>query len=241
MSDWTRMPLIGFDTETTGVDVESDRIVSAAVVRWGGGRPTLPHNWRSDVGGYEIPAAATAVHGITTEAARAAGRPAAEVIAEIVGTLRTYVHEGWPLVAMNAQFDFTILERECERYGIPSLWSGSVPCVLDPRVLDKQASPYRKGKRTLTALADFWCVRVTGDAHEAETDARTACAVVHALGRRYRHFARMGLGDLHEYQARWAREQTADFRAYLTRVGADVDDSPFDWPFIPAPRRSEHA
>lgn len=235
MNDWTRKPLIGFDLETTGVDVAVDRIVTAAVVHWGGGRPTVPHNWTSDMGGYEISAEATEIHGITTAAAREAGRPAADVIGEIVETLHAYVNAGIPLVAMNAPFDFTILERECERYGIRSLWSGCVPCVLDPRVLDKHVMPYRKGKRNLMALADFWCVKVTGALHEAETDARAACGVVHAIVRRYPWLARVELGELHEKQARWAREQTADFRAYLARVGGEVDDSPFDWPFVPSP------
>lgn len=30
---WTDGPLLGFDTETTGVDVDHDRIVTAALVR----------------------------------------------------------------------------------------------------------------------------------------------------------------------------------------------------------------
>lgn len=235
MSDWTRKPLIGFDLETTGVDVETDRIVTASAVHWGGGKPTRARNWRSDVGGMEIPDAATALHGITTEEARAEGRPAVEVVAELVEILRAFADKGLPLVAMNASFDFTLLERECQRYGIRSLWDGCVPVVLDPRVLDKHVQPYRKGKRHLEALADFWCVTIHGALHEAETDARTACGVVHAIGRRYPHLAHEDLGELHEMQAGWAREQTADFRAWLARSGGEVDDSPYDWPFIPGP------
>ncbi|UJV42911.1 exonuclease domain-containing protein [Streptomyces sp. AMCC400023] len=238
MSDWTRKPLCGFDTETTGVDVDVDRIITGAVVHWGGGKPTVPHNWTSDMGGYEIPAAATAIHGITTEAARAAGRPAADVIGEIVETLSAYANQGIPLVVMNAPFDFTLLERECERYNIRSLWSRCTPVVLDPRVLDKQVQPYRPGKRHLGALATHWCVKTAGPLHQAETDARTACGVVHAIARRYPYLARVGLAELHERQAVWARAQTADLRGYLAKVGAAVDDSPFDWPLAPRPDRA---
>lgn len=236
MSDWTRKQFAGFDCETTGVDVRRDRIVSACVVRWGGGKPTAPLNYLSDVGGMEIPAAATAIHGIDTEAARSAGRPAADEVAGIVDMLAMYADQGLPLVAMNASYDFSILEAECERYGIRSLWARSTPVVLDPLVLDRRVNKYRRGKRNLPALCTHYAVKVTGPAHDAETDARAACGVVHAIGRRYRALAREGLGELHELQAGWAREQVAELRAYLTRIGETVDDGPYDWPFIPAPR-----
>lgn len=236
MSDWTRKPLVGFDCETTGVRVHQDRIVSACVVRWGGGMPTVTLNYLSDVGGMEIPADAAAIHGIDTEAARAAGRPAAGEVAGIVEMLAMYADQGFPLVAMNASFDFTILEAECERYGVRSLWERSAPRVLDPRVLDKHVMKFRRGPRDLGALATFYCVKVDGRPHEAETDARTACGVVQAIGRRYPWLARADLGELHEKQAVWARDQVADLRMYLARKGEDVDDSPYDWPFIPASR-----
>lgn len=242
MSNWTSKPLVGFDLETTGTSLWADRIVSGCVVRWGGGQPTVPLNWRSDVDGMEIPAAATAIHGITTEAARSAGRPAAAVVEEITAALAGYAAQGFPLVAMNASFDFTILEAECARYGVPSLWGRSTgwgrstPVVLDPLVLDRRVQKYRTGKRNLPALCTHYAVKVTGPAHEAETDARAACGVVHAIGRRYPVLAREDLGELHEQQAGWAREQVAEFRAYLTRIGKAVDEWPYDWPFVPAPR-----
>lgn len=245
MGNWSRGPFAGFDLETTGTSVHEDRIVTGAVVRWGGGQRTVPLTWRSDVGGMEIPAAATAIHGIDTEAARSAGRPAAVVVEEITAALAGYAAQGFPLVAMNASFDFTILEAECARYGVPSLWGRSTgwgrstPVVLDPLVLDRRVKKYRKGKRNLPALCTHYCVKVTGPAHEAETDARAACGVVDAILRRYPFLAREDLGELHELQAGWAREQVADLRAYLARIGETVDDEPYDWPFIPSPRAGD--
>ncbi|MEV6738610.1 exonuclease domain-containing protein [Streptomyces sp. NPDC051104] len=230
---WLDFPLVGFDCETTGVDVRRDRIVSACVVRWGGGQPTEPRNWLSDVGGMEIPAEATAIHGISTERARTEGRPAAEVIREVTESLSAYSMVGLPIVAMNAQFDLTLLERECERYGVKSLWA-STPVVLDPRVLDKHVAKFRKGKRNLGAICSFWGVKLDG-AHNAEVDAKAACGVVWKIARRYPWLTREELGDLHEMQAAWAREQTREFREYLASVGHQVDDDPFDWPLLPAP------
>lgn len=89
---WHTEPLVGFDLETTGVNVETARIVTAAAVdhKPGDSIDTLPDRarlWLSDVGGMRIPAEATAVHGITTEHAHANGRPAAQVADEIADVL----------------------------------------------------------------------------------------------------------------------------------------------------------
>lgn len=238
MTDWTRKPMVGFDFETSGVDVETDRIVTGCVVRWGGGLPTVAWNYLSDLGGAEIPAAATAIHGITTEQAHTEGRPAAEVVEEVTARLAWFANDGFPVVAMNASFDLTLLDREASRYGVRPLFARSAPVVLDPRVLDKQVMPYRRGPRDLTSLAGFWCVKITGAAHEAEADARTACGVVHAIGRRYPHLARQDLGELHEKQVHWARQQNEDLRAYFARTPGKeeraVGMERFDWPLIPA-------
>ncbi|MFJ5038020.1 exonuclease domain-containing protein [Streptomyces parvulus] len=236
---WTRRPLVGLDFETTGTDVETARIVTASVVRWGGGLPTVVGNWTSDLGGAEIPAAATAIHGITTEAARDAGRPAPAVVQEITGALVELTRAGWPVVAMCAQFDLTILDRECARYGVRSLWDQSAPLVLDPRVLDKEVDRYRKGSRRLVDLCRHYVVQMDGSAHNSEVDARAACGVVSAIGRRYPRIGKADIGELHERQVRWARAQDADYRAYVEASGGEVSDAPFDWPLIPAPAAVE--
>lgn len=234
---WTQGPLIGFDLETTSLNVDVDRIVTGSIVRWGGGMRTEARTWRSDLGGAEISADATAIHGITTEAARAAGRPAAEVVAEITEALSAYAVEGWPIVVMNAPFDLTMLERECARYGVRSLWA-STPVILDPRVLDKEVDRYRKGSRKLVDLCHHYRVKLEGAAHNSEFDAKAACGVTWKIGQRYPRLGREDLGELHEMQARWAREQTEDFRAYQRRAFGEADETPFDWPLIPAPREA---
>lgn len=231
---WTRRPLVGFDLETTGLDVENDRIVTGSVVRWGGGLPTDPRTWYSDLGGAEISADATAIHGITTEAARATGRPAAEVVAEIAEALSEYASAGWPIVVMNAPFDLTLLERECARYGVRSVWDAT-PVVLDPWVLDKYLDRYRRGKRTLVDLCHHYGVKLEGGAHNSEVDAKAACAVAWKIGSRYPRIGREDIGELHEMQARWARELRDQYLAWqMEQLGA-CDDAPYEWPFIPAP------
>ena len=64
-STWPLGPLLGFDTETTGVDPSGDRLVTAALV-WraapqaNGVRPQSVTTWLADPG-VEIPEAAAAV------------------------------------------------------------------------------------------------------------------------------------------------------------------------------------
>ncbi|MEH0402936.1 exonuclease domain-containing protein [[Kitasatospora] papulosa] len=238
MNTWHRRPLIGLDLETTGVDPETDRIVTGSVVRFGGGAPTDGQSWLSDAGGVEIPAGATAVHGITTAAARSAGRPAGVVVAGMIDAVVASVADGLPLVAMNATFDLTMLDREARRHGVVPLVDRATPYVLDPKVLDKRADRFRKGGRTLTDLCRHYVVPLDG-AHTSDADAVAACAVTWKLTNRYRWLARMSLAELHSAQVLWAAEQAAELRAYFERTPGKEDwvgGVRLEWPILPAPR-----
>jgi DNA polymerase-3 subunit epsilon len=231
---WTSRPWCGFDLETTGTDLEASRIVTAAVVEYDGGRPARATTWVADPG-VEIPAGATAIHGYTTAAARASGRPAPAVVEEVVTELVAAVRAGYPLVVMNGQFDFTVLDRECARYGLPALFDLVTPYVLDVRVLDKRVDRYRRGGRRLEDLCATYKV-VHGGAHEAAADAVAACDVTAAIVRAYPWLARVPLADLHEQQIRWAADQQAGLREHFattpgkTHLAAGVRE---DWPYVP--------
>lgn len=236
---WHLGRMCGFDTESTGVDVEQDRIVSVCVVQIGGGQPPAPANWIADPG-IEIPEQAARVHGITTERARKEGRPAGEVVEEVVTALAAVVLSGIPVVAMNAPFDFTLLDREARRHGVQPLADivGDDLRVIDPRVLDKQVDTYRPGKRTLTDLCRHYDVKLDG-AHSADADAVAACRVVWRLGNQFPRLAELGLDELHKAQIEWAAAQAASFQAHLRSKGerdAVIDGS---WPLRTAPRGGE--
>jgi DNA polymerase-3 subunit epsilon len=229
---WHLGRLCGFDTESTGVDVETDRIVTACVVQCGGNQPVAAANWLADPG-VDIPEAAANVHGITTERARVEGRPAGEVIEQVVTALTAVVVSGIPIVAMNAPFDFTLLDREARRHGVQPLTDivGDDLRVIDPRVLDKQVDTYRPGKRTLTDLCAHYDVPL-GAAHSADADALAACRVAWRLGSRYPKLAELDLTQLHKLQVEWAAEQAASFQEYLRKKDPDavIDGS---WPLRP--------
>lgn len=236
---WHIEPLLGFDLETTGVNVETARIVTAAAVDWkpGDSLDTLPDRarlWLANPG-VPIPAEAVAVHGVTNEVARANGRPAAAVADEIADVLAATLSTGIPVVAMNGRYDFTVLDRELRRHGLRTLWErlgGEVPPgpVIDPYILDKQADKFRRGSRKLEALAVHYGVTLAA-AHRADADALAAVEVAVAIGEKFPQL-HVPAGQLHVWQIWWARQQAADFQQYLRKTDpyAVVDG---EWPLIP--------
>ncbi|MFD5215003.1 exonuclease domain-containing protein [Microbacterium sp. NPDC058345] len=210
-----------FDLETTGVDVTRDRIVTAHIgVLDVHGREIAARDWLADPG-VPIPDGAAAVHGITTEHARAHGRPAGEVVTEVTHALRTLFAQGLPIVAYNASYDFSLLAHEAERHGIPVLTQPSP--VIDPLVLDKAYDRFRRGKRTLAVVAEHYAVPLD-DAHEAAADAIAAGRVALALAQEFT--LPRSAAELHTQQIGWARDQAAGLTEYFIRIGRlDPDDS----------------
>lgn len=233
---WHMGRLTGFDLETTGVDVEEDRVVTACVVHCGGGEDTQSRMWLADPG-VEIPEGAAKVHGISTEQARAEGAPAATVVAEIVAELAQAVNGGQPLVIMNAAYDLTLLDREARRHGITPLAElvGDRLLVLDPRVLDKQVDKFRRGGRKLEDLCRTYRVALDG-AHSADADALAACRVVWRMGQSFPDMTRVTVAELHALQTGWAREQAESLASYFRRTPGKetwADGVRTEWPLIP--------
>ncbi|WP_329163953.1 3'-5' exonuclease [Streptomyces sp. NBC_01717] len=225
---WHLGRMAGFDLETTGPDPLAARIVTACIVQCGGGQPVVSAGWLTDVGGETIPDGAARIHGITTERAHAEGVPLAEAVAEILAGLAQVILAGTPVVAMNARYDLTLLDREAERFGLDPLPSGP---VVDPFVIDKQVDRYRSGKRNLTALCAHYGVPI-GDAHSADADAIAACRVAWRQGTMHAPLAAMGLEQLHRAQVEWAAEQAASLQEHFRKKdpAAVVEGA---WPLIP--------
>ncbi|MFF4173499.1 3'-5' exonuclease [Streptomyces sp. NPDC001744] len=232
---WYEGPLAAFDTETTGVDVEGDRIVSAALVVQdaAGARPRVTR-WLVNPG-MPVPAEATAVHGLTDDHLRRNGRWPAPVMEEVARALTEQTATGRPLVVMNAPFDLTLLDRELRRHRASTLGdylAGAPLCVLDPRVLDKHLDRYRKGRRTLTDLCAHYGVELTG-AHDAAADATAAMEVVRAVARRFSsRLERLTPAELHTLQAVWHAAQARGLQAWFARQGTPEAVDP-SWPLRP--------
>ncbi|WP_128374750.1 exonuclease domain-containing protein [Streptomyces cavernae] len=232
---WISGPLVAFDLETTGTDIENDRIVTAAVVAVDADeRSPQARTWLLDPG-VAIPQQASAIHGISTEHAREHGVPAAPAIEEITSAVAEALNSGTPLVVMNARYDLSLLDRECRRHGIEPLvkrLSGKTAPVIDPLVLDKHVDRYRKGSRNLKALCEHYGV-LLDDAHNAVADAVAAARAARSLGIKHSVIGTLAPAELHDLQVRAAAEQAASLQRYLRRTSNSEATVESAWPVVP--------
>lgn len=221
MTGWHTGALCAFDTETTGTDTTTDRIVTAAFIRIQPGAEPAARTWLINPG-VDIPAEATAVHGITSQRARDEGMDPRTALGEIIHELECALTLGVPLIAYNAPFDLTILDRECRRHGITAAVGDALrehsATVIDPLVLDKHVDRYRRGSRKLADVCVHYGTRIDG-AHDASHDALAAARVAWQIASRNPEIAAMDLAELHQLQIKARAGQAASFGDYLRRQG----------------------
>lgn len=167
------LEIVAIDTETTGRNALTDRIVEVAAVIWRGGEVVARHSWLVNPG-CPIPAEVTAVHGIDDEAVKDSPSFAA-IAAELASVLRGRV----PL-AYNAEFDQRFIAEE---YARTTTEMGQMPPALrrgiewlDPLVWARELQKYEKSK----ALGEV-CTRLgitLTNAHRASDDAEAAMQVL---------------------------------------------------------------
>jgi DNA polymerase-3 subunit epsilon len=223
---WHTEPMTAWDTETTSADPEQARIVTSTVVRIHGNQ-VEPKEWLLDPG-VEIPEAATAIHGVSTERARKEGMPAGAAVKQIA----TEICEAWfrnePVVVFNAHYDFTVLDREMRRHHGHGITIAGT--VIDPLTIDKELDRYRKGSRTLSAQCAHYRVRLE-DAHSSIGDALAAARLAWRLAIVFPEYLSR-LEDLDELQARWHARQAAHLEEYFAKQGRP-EPVAREWPLIP--------
>jgi DNA polymerase-3 subunit epsilon len=159
-------PLAILDTETTGTNPATDRIIEIAIVR------VTPSGTVSRFATLvnpdcPIPAEATAIHGITDEDVKGAPRFFA-IAARALELL-----SGADLLGFcSAGFDIPLLWEEFFRTGV--VWK------IDGHILDAGSIFKKKQERTLAAALFFYCGQKHDDAHSALDDVEATLKVFEA-------------------------------------------------------------
>jgi DNA polymerase III subunit epsilon len=227
---WHEGPLASFDLETTGVDPVRDRIVEVALHLDVPGAPTrtLVDTLVDPGPDVTIPAAATAVHGLTRQRLRAARAPdTASVLRRLCRALATLAGDGVPVVIYNASYDWPLLAAELRRLD-PALRPPTCH-LIDPLVLDRHCDRSRAGKRTLSATCEVYGVPLAG-AHRAGADGDASVAVARAIGRRYPEVGALSPAALHGLQVAAFETWRTSFNASLAELGAERTPVPAGWP-----------
>lgn len=165
-------PLVFFDLETTGLDVERDRIVELGFVKLmpDGERQTRSRRIHP---GVPIPPEATAVHGISD--ADVADCP---TFSRIAKDLHTWL-SGCDLGGYNVErFDMPLLAAEFRR--VQLAFPAENTLVVDAYRIFAQ----REG-RDLTSAYRFYCAKELQGAHSAEADILATVEVLQGQLERY--------------------------------------------------------
>lgn len=202
---WKEEPILFVDTETTGTDPESDRVVELAMalmlegeVRWAYTTVVNPE--------VPIPEGAASVHGIHDADVKDA--PTFADLMELVGLCMDYRFCG----AYNAPFDKNILAGEFRRCGVDfdkEFW-------FDPLIVARHFITIRaRGVHRLENVATRLGIALGEAAHTAAADTIAAGKVLH-------HYAKKLPDALDEYvalQQQWSANQWSEWVGYCNRVG----------------------
>lgn len=246
-----------FDLETTSPIPTEARIVTAfiGVMLTETGEWEESWEWIVDPG-VDIPLEASNIHGITTARARAEGMDAAKACMEITQRLEILWKRSLAIVAFNAAYDFTVLDRELLRHhpkARPLMRpnaEGKIlqPVAFDPSVFDRAVSK-RAGKRTLVDCCRFYGIPVEDNAHDAGADClMTGRLAIELL--KHSRLADLSLSEVHEKLIPTKRKNNAGLvefwrttamrrakteaeRAELRRRIAEASATGHFWPMIP--------
>ena len=148
--DLSTCDLLGFDTETTGLDYKKDSIISASLVlrdRQSGEDKVFNFLINPNT---PIDPKASAVNGFTQEFVEKNGKNQKEEVEKIAEAILLAQKKGIPLVAYNAKFDVKMLKRSAEKTlqknspGFssltPSSWTDTFPAGPEKGILKAPCS-----------------------------------------------------------------------------------------------------
>ena len=165
-------PLVFFDLETTGTNINSDRIVEICYLKVYPNGNEEAKTMRINPG-MHIPEEATAVHGIHDEDVKDC-----PTFKEVARNIARDI-EGCDLAGFNSnRFDIPVLAEEFLRAGVDI-------DLARHKFIDVQVIFHKMEQRTLSAAYKFYCGKNLEDAHSAEGDTRATYEVLMAQLDRY--------------------------------------------------------
>ena len=165
-------PLVFFDLETTGTNINSDRIVEICYLKVypNGNEESKTLRINPEM---HIPEASSAIHGIYD--ADVADCPTFKDVAKNIAN----DIEGCDLAGFNSnRFDIPLLAEEFLRAGVDI-------DMMKRKFIDVQVIFHKLEQRTLSAAYKFYCDKNLEDAHTAEADTRATYEVLKAQLDRY--------------------------------------------------------
>ena len=179
-------PLVFFDLETTGTNINSDRIVEICYLKVhpNGNEESKTLRINPEM---HIPEEASAIHGIYDEDIKDCPtfKDVAKKIAADI--------EGCDLAGFNSnRFDIPVLAEEFLRAGVDI-------DLMKRKFIDVQVIYHKMEQRTLSAAYKFYCDKNLEDAHTAEADTRATYEVLKAQLDRYADTLKNDINFLSEY------------------------------------------
>jgi len=167
-----KIPICFFDLETTGTNIQHDRIIEIAVTKvFPSGEVIRKANVINP--GIPIPPESTVFHGITDEDVK--GKPAFKEVARDYAKL----FEGSDLSGFNImKFDVPVLVEEFLRCDVEFDYTRK-------KIIDSQKIFHMMEKRTLKAAYQFYCSKDLDNSHSAESDTDASMEVLLAQIERY--------------------------------------------------------
>ena len=201
-------PLVFFDLETTGTNINSDRIVEICYLKVypNGNEESKTLRINPDM---HIPEEASAIHGIYDEDVKDCPtfKDVAKKIASDI--------EGCDLAGFNSnRFDIPVLAEEFLRAGVDI-------DLMKRKFIDVQVIYHKMEQRTLSAAYKFYCDKNLEDAHTAEADTRATYEVLKAQLDRYADTLQNDINFLSEYSC---HNKNVDFagRIVYNEQGVEV-------------------
>ena len=167
-----KKPIVFFDLETTGINIAKDRVVEISILKVYPNGNKESKTWLVNPE-IEIPAEATAVHGITNE--KVVTEPTFKELALQINEMIADAD----LAGFNSnRFDIPLLAEELLRAGIDF-------DMNNRKAVDVQTIFHKKEQRTLSAGYQFYCGKDLEGAHSAEADTNATYEILLAQVDKY--------------------------------------------------------